>query len=270
MKGGRRVQAVIFIPARFASSRFPGKPLAAIRGATGQARSLIRRSWDAACAALPPAQVFVLTDSAEIAEPARGFGAQVLMTPAGCRNGSERCAAALEQLETRPDVVINLQGDALLTPPDFVAALMQEMRDAPAVSVATPVLKTSPEQLANLLADRRAGRAGATTAVFDARRDALYFSKEILPHYDDAPADAVAVYHHVGCYAYRPGALEAYLDLPEGPLERREGLEQLRFLENGLPVRCVPVSPPAHEFWELNNPSDIPIIEAILARGGLV
>ena len=91
----------------------------------------------------------------------------------------------------------------------------------------------------------------------------------MLPFYDNAPDDAVPVYHHVGCYAYRPDALASYAGLPDGPLERCEGLEQLRFLENGIPVRCVEVDARGREFWELNNPSDIPILEGIMAREGI-
>ena len=164
---------------------------------------------------------------------------------------------------------MNLQGDAPLTPPHFVEALIAVMERDPSVLMATPVLRTPASHLAKLRADRKAGRVGATTAVFDVHGDALYFSKEILPFYDDATAGAVPVYHHVGCYAYRPEALVAYRSLPEGPLEEREGLEQLRFLENGIKVRCVAVDARGREFWELNNPTDIPVIEAILEKEGL-
>ena len=110
---------------------------------------------------------------------------------------------------------------------------------------------------------------GATTAVFGVTGDALYFSKEIIPFYDNAPPDAVPVYHHVGCYAYRRDALQRYPDLAQGALELREGLEQLRFLEHGVPVRCVEVEARGRAFWELNNPSDIPLIEDIMKREGL-
>ena len=266
---GSPVAAVIFIPARFQSSRFPGKPLATVTGATGIAKTLIERSWVAARAGPDVDEVYVLTDSDRIADAVKVFGGQVLMTPETCRNGTERCAAGLRALDATPDVVVNLQGDAPLTPPHYVTALLAEMAAEPAVRMATPVLRTPPEHLSKLQADRKAGRVGATTAVFGANRDALYFSKEILPFYDNAPEDAVPVYHHVGCYAYRPEALVAYTALPEGPLERREGLEQLRFLENGIPVRCVEVDARGRAFWELNNPSDVPIIEDIMAREGL-
>ena len=260
---------VISIPARYASSRFPGKPLQALTGATGETKSLIERSWRAASAVLNVDRVYVLTDDARIREAAQDFGADVLMTPETCRNGTERCAAALPLLDAEPEIVVNLQGDAPLTPPHYVEALLAAMTADPGIVMATPVLRTDSDHLDKLRADRKAGRVGGTTAVFATSGDALYFSKEVLPFYDNAPDDAVPVFHHVGCYAYRPSALRHYAELPEGPLERREGLEQLRFLENGIPVRCVEVEARGRAFWELNNPSDVQLIEDIMKREGI-
>lgn len=236
-----------------------------LAGSTGESRSLIHRSWEAASAVPGVDAVFVLTDDDRIACAVRAFGGEVLMTSERPRNGTERCAEALELLEKPPEIVVNLQGDAPLTPPHYVEALVSAMND-PDVAMSTPVLRTDRAHLERLQADRKAGRVGATTAVFGRSGDALYFSKEIIPFYDKAPKDAVPVYHHVGCYAYRMDALRRYAELPEGPLERREGLEQLRFLENGIPVRCVEVDAQGREFWELNNPSDIPLIEEIMKR----
>lgn len=263
------MQTVIFIPARYPSTRFPGKPLAMLTGATGQTRSLIHRSWEAACAVPGVDAVHVLTDDDRIAEAARAFGADVLMTTEAPRNGTERCAEGLAALGADPDIVINLQGDAPLTPPHYVEALIDEMTRDASVQMATPVLETDAAHVEKLQADRKAGRVGATTAVFGVTRDALYFSKEIIPFYDNAPADAVPIYHHVGCYAFRPDALRRYAALPQSPLEMREGLEQLRFLEHGLSVRCVEVEARGRAFWELNNPSDIPVIEEIMQREGI-
>ena len=262
------MQTVILIPARFPSVRFPGKPLAMLTGATGEARSLIQRSWDAAVSVSGITGVFVLTDDDRIADAARGFGADVLMTSEAPRNGTERCAEALPLLPSAPDVVINLQGDAPLTPPHYVEALITAMAD-PSVQMATPVLRTQADHLQALRADRLAGRVGATTAVFRPDGDALYFSKEVLPFADKAHETGLPVFHHVGCYAYRPDALGAYSTLPQGTLEKAEGLEQLRFLENGIRVRCVEVEARGRAFWELNNPSDIPLIEEIMKREGI-
>lgn len=262
------MQSVIFIPARYTSVRFPGKPLALLTGATGDARSLIQRSWDAAKAVSGVSAVYVLTDDDRIADAAAGFGADVLMTSDAPRNGTERCAEALALLDASPEVVVNLQGDAPLTPPHYVEALVAAMAD-PMVHMATPVLKTEPHHLQALQADRKAGRVGATTAVFGKDGDALYFSKEVLPFADRAHETGLSVFHHVGCYAYRPDALERYAGLPLGDLEAAEGLEQLRFLENKIPVRCVEVDAKGRAFWELNNPSDIPLIEEIMQREGI-
>lgn len=259
------MQTVILIPARYPSQRFPGKPLALLTGATGEARSLIHRSWDAARAVTGVDAVYVLTDDDRIAEAARAFGADVLMTSEAPRNGTERCAEAVPLLPGAPDLIVNLQGDAPLTPPHYVEALLAAMRSDADIQMATPVLRTDPTHVTALQADRKAGRVGATTAVFQLNGDALYFSKEVLPF-----ADAGAtVFHHVGCYAYRPGALTTYAALRPGRLEQSEGLEQLRFLENGIAVRCVEVDARGRAFWELNNPCDIPLIEDIMKQEGI-
>lgn len=256
---------LIVIPARYASSRYPGKPLVELRGAGGQARSLIRRSWDAAMAVRGIDRVVVATDDDRIAEAARDFGAEVAMTPESCRNGTERCAVVAEGLGAE-DIVVNLQGDAPLTPPWFVEALVAALAGDANRQVATPVLRCDAAALAGFLEDRRNGRVGGTTAVFDRAGRAMYFSKEVLP-YTGRPLGAgeeIPVFHHVGVYAYRPAALAAYARWAPGPLETWEGLEQLRFMENGTPVHCVEVEGRGRAFWELNNPSDVGRIEAIL------
>ena len=262
--------ALIIIPARYESSRFPGKPLAELVGANGVPRSLIRRSWDAAMAVSGASDVHVATDSDLIAAAAKGFGASVIMTSEACRNGTERTAEAAMALAHEADVIVNLQGDAPLTPPWFVEALIAAFED-PEINVATPVLRCSPEALGGFLDDRAAGRVGGTTAVFDAKMDALYFSKEVIPYtvrrYE--AGEVTPVFHHVGVYAFRPSALAAYASWEPGPLESLEGLEQLRFLENGVPIRCVEVDARGSEFWEVNNPVDIPKVEAILQERGI-
>ena len=264
------MSVVIVIPARYASQRFPGKPLAPLTGVTGVDKPLIQRSWEAALAVQGVDRVVIATDDARIADAARGFGAEVAMTSETCANGTERCAEALAALPGA-GIVVNLQGDAPLTPPWFVEALIAELRDRPEVQVATPVLRCDDDALAAFRADRRAGRVGATTAVMTAARAALYFSKEVLPYVDPALplAEGPTVYHHVGVYAYRPAALAAYMGWPVGPLERFEGLEQLRFLENGAPVACVEVAARGLGFWELNNPTDRARIETMLRARGL-
>ena len=139
------------------------------------------------------------------------------------------------------------------------------------MGLATPVLRCDGATLNSLLQDRREGRVGGTTAVFAADHSALYFSKEVIPFQSGAyeDADDTPVFHHVGVYAYRPDALAAYPDWPVGPLETLEGLEQLRFLENGRKILCVVVEARGREFWELNNPQDMPKIESMMHKMGL-
>ncbi len=256
---------MIVIPARYASTRYPGKPLVPLVGATGVAKSLVQRSWEAACAVRGIARVVIATDDDRIAAEGARIGAEVVMTAPEAQNGTERCAEALGALGDC-DVVINLQGDAPLTPPWFVEALVAAMADG-GVDVATPVLRCDRAALEGFQEDRRAGRVGGTTAVFDARGHALYFSKEVIPYtgrpFDDG--DTIPVFHHVGVYAYRPAILAAYPSWPVGPLETLEGLEQLRFLEQGHRVACVAVESRGAQFWELNNPVDVGRIEALLA-----
>lgn len=265
------MSVLIVIPARYASTRYPGKPLVELTGATGEKKSLIKRSWDAAVSVNGIDRVVVATDDMRIKEHAEAFGAEVVMTSEDCQNGTERCAEAFDTLGGGFDVVVNLQGDAPLTPAWFIEDLVSGLRADPVAEVATPVLKTEGWALRGFLEDRRAGRVGGTTAVFGTNHNALYFSKEVIPFTGkDYAEDAdTPVFHHVGVYAYRPSALAAYRDWNAGPLEKLEGLEQLRFLERGAHVLCVEVDAKGRQFWELNNPEDVPRIESMLVEMGV-
>jgi len=265
------MSVLIVIPARFASKRYPGKPLVGLQGASGETRSLIERSWAAAMAVSGVDRVVVATDDDRIAQACSKFGAEVVMTSETCANGTERCAEALEVLGGAYDIVVNLQGDAPLTPAWFIEDLVAGLHNAPEAELATPVLRCDGATLNGFLEDRAAGRVGGTTAVFDQQKHALFFSKEVIPFTAKvyAPDEDTPVYHHVGVYAYRPAALAAYPSWPTGPLETLEGLEQLRFLENGRAVLCVEVQARGRQFWELNNPEDVPKLEAMMRDMGL-
>lgn len=265
------MSVLIVIPARYASTRYPGKPLAELKGASGVSRSLIERSWLAACAVQGVDRVVVATDDDRIKNAAVAFGAEVVMTSASCANGTERCAEAHAALGGDFDIVVNLQGDAPLTPHWFVEGLIEGLQHAPDAEIATPVLRCDGAALNSLLADRKADRVGGTTAVFAADHKALYFSKEVVPFTSQTYSDndQTPVFHHVGVYAYRPKALAAYPTWPIGPLEQLEGLEQLRFMENSRAVLCVEVKARGRAFWELNNPEDVPKIEEMMVQMGL-
>ncbi|OSP54686.1 3-deoxy-manno-octulosonate cytidylyltransferase [Pseudoruegeria sp. SK021] len=264
------MSVLIVIPARYASTRYPGKPLAMLTGPDGMAKSLIRRSWEAAMTVQGADRVVVATDDDRIRAEAESFGAEVCMTALECRNGTERCADVLKRLDISPEIVVNLQGDAPLTPHWFIEELVAGLRADPDADVATPVLRCDGRALSGFREDRLAGRVGGTTAIFSTKMRALYFSKEVIPYTGrDYPSDSTTpVFHHVGVYAYRPSALSYYGSLEPGPLETLEGLEQLRFLENGRSILCVEVDGRGRQFWELNNPEDIPRIETMLAEIG--
>jgi len=264
------VNTVILLPARYQSSRYPGKPLVNLTGAGGAAKPLIQRSVEAARRVAGVSGVFVTTDDERIADTCSGFGVGVIMTSPECRNGTERCAEALATLHN-PDLVINFQGDALLTPPGFVEALIARMREDSDALVATPAMRLRTNEVRALQAEEAAGRVGGTSVVTNDRGHALYFSKRLIPH---LPAGALdgdlsPIRLHVGIYAYRPEALQRYATTPVSELETLEGLEQLRFLATGVPVAVVEVETPPFALRELNNPEDVAPIEQALAEAGL-
>ena len=260
------MSVLIVIPARYASTRYPAKPLVALTGASGVSKTLIQRSWEAAMAVPDVAAVYVATDDDRISAAAEGFGAQVIMTSESCDNGTARCADAVTRARLDADLVVNLQGDSPLTPAWFVSDLIAAMAARPDAQMSTPVLRCDAETYRHFRDDRAAGRVSGTTAVFGTDHHALYFSKEVVPYIDPGKEDQAfaEVFHHVGLYAYRPTALAQYVTWAPGRLEKLEGLEQLRFLEHGIPVLCVEVEGRGRVFWELNNPADVPRIEKVL------
>jgi 3-deoxy-manno-octulosonate cytidylyltransferase (CMP-KDO synthetase) len=264
------MNSVILIPARYGSSRYPGKPLVPLRGVSGLAKPLIQRSIEAARRVRGVSGVFVVTDDERIAEACAPARVGVIMTSPDCRNGTERCAEAVAQLHG-PDLVINFQGDALLTPAAFVEALIAHLEQDPDAQVATPAMRLRSDEARVLQEEEAAGRVGGTSVVTGANGRALFFSKRLIPHLPAGAIDGVVspVRLHVGVYAYRPAALELYAARPPSELELLEGLEQLRFLDAGLPIAVVDVAPPAFALRELNNPEDVAPVEEALAQAGL-
>jgi 3-deoxy-manno-octulosonate cytidylyltransferase (CMP-KDO synthetase) len=135
------VKVIIIIPARYASTRYPGKPLVKLKLPDGSEKSLIQLSWEAACRVNGVAAIYVATDDLRIRDAAIKFGANVIMTSQACRNGTERCAEALNNLGSDVDLVVNFQGDAPLTPSWFVEELISAMKKDKKAQMATPVLR---------------------------------------------------------------------------------------------------------------------------------
>ena len=254
----------IVIPARYGSKRFPGKPMAPIRGA-----SLLHRVWLIARAVTGVSQVYVATDDERVAAHASGFGAEVIMTSPECENGTVRVHQAMRSLPRPPDAVINFQGDAVLTPPWVLQGLVDAFHTDPTAQLVTPAVHLSWDELANLRKSKEITPFSGTVVVFDRTMNALYFSKTIIPSLRSRdPERPPPVYRHIGLYGYRMGTLDQLAALAPTPLEQAEGLEQLRALENGIPIRVVLTDYRGRTHWSVDSPEDAAIAEALIARDG--
>jgi 3-deoxy-manno-octulosonate cytidylyltransferase (CMP-KDO synthetase) len=216
------------IPARFASSRFPGKVLAEIAGKT-----MLQHVYERALLARYLASTIIATDDERIAATARGFGARVRMTRSDHLSGTDRVAEAASS-ETA-EIVVNIQGDEPLIDPDAIDAAILPMVHDPGLKMCT--LKKRIEDI------HEVQDPNVVKVVTDRSGDALYFSRCPIPHHRDLRASArpagFSFYKHIGLYVYRRDFLLGYSTLPVGPLETAERLEQLRALENGHRIRVV-------------------------------
>lgn len=212
------MSAVAIIPARLASTRLPRKMLRLIAG-----RTLLEHVYSAVSSCSLLDRVIVATDADEIRDLCRANAWPCRMTSSSHRSGTERVCEVAQSIAA--DVYVNVQGDEPLTRPEHIAALLALMQD-PAVQVGT--LKTP-------ASDADVNNPNAVKVVTGASGGALYFSRATIPH--DRDGTRPQYYKHLGFYAYRRAALDRFCELPESPLERSERLEQLRFLENGIPIR---------------------------------
>ena len=261
------MRTLIVIPARYMSKRFEGKPLALIQDKIGIKKTLIERTWESAKKVKKIEKIIVATDDERIEKECKRFGAEVVRTSQSCKNGTERVLETIKILKENYDVIINFQGDSPLIDSEYVESILNAMNDK-TVKIATPVLEINKTLFGQIKKDRIGEIVGSTSVVFKKNFDALYFSKSFIPlKIADAKFKRKCYYFHIGLYAYRASALESYTHFGEGRLENIEGLEQLRFLENDLPIKCVPVRRKKQGFWEVNNLSDVEVLEKILASG---
>lgn len=212
----------IIIPARFGSTRFPGKPLADIQGKT-----MIQRTVEAALSSVPDLGVAVATDDVRIAEHVSTF-APVVMTSSHHISGTDRCADALNQLGWNCDVVVNLQGDEPFIKAEQIHQLVECFGNA-GTQIAT--LKKSIQEQEDILNPNIVKVASAIT------NRALYFSRSPIPFLRDS--GHIGIFKHIGMYAFRPSVLMEITKLAPSPLEKSEMLEQLRWLENGYAIDVV-------------------------------
>jgi 3-deoxy-manno-octulosonate cytidylyltransferase (CMP-KDO synthetase) len=238
----------IIIPARYQSSRFPGKVLAPLAG-----QPMIRHVWDRAMAVPDVERVIVATDDARVAATAKGFGAEVMMTSSACQSGTDRVAEAAASMTS--EIIVNLQGDLPLIPPRLIVAARQPLLDDPAVMMST--LKRPMTRLDELRSPN------TVKVVTDRDGNALYFSRAPIPMARDAqatdPLPPGLYFHHLGLYVYRKSFLTTFSKLPPGRLEQLEQLEQLRALEHGYRIRVVQVD---EGTVEVNAPDDLVAAEA--------
>jgi 3-deoxy-manno-octulosonate cytidylyltransferase (CMP-KDO synthetase) len=226
------------IPARFASQRFPGKPLALISG-----RPMIQWIYEASCCCRDLADVVVATDDVRIAEVVSGFGGQVVMTSSDHQTGTDRVAEVAANYEN-VDAVANIQGDQ-----PFVTAAILERLVAPYASGELPDMTTvaCPIDL-----DTSHDDPNTVKVVCDQNMDAIYFSRAAIPHFRNQVS--APVYHHLGLYAFSRRFLTRYAEMRPTPLEQCEALEQLRVLEHGHRIRVMLIDAP---IVEVNTPEDL-------------
>jgi len=246
------------IPARYGSTRFPGKPLADLLG-----RPLFQHVYERACLARDPAdpavpllrRVVLATDDERIARAAEAAGVPWLMTSSEHVSGTDRVCEAARLLGVEQEaVVVNIQGDEPALDPRMLGELTAPFVD-PAVRVST---------LAGAISPERAEARDQVKVVMAANGDALYFSRAPVPGSKNAAeTDRDRFLGHVGLYAFRMEALEAFVALPPSRLERLEGLEQLRLVENGIPIRVVMT---ARRSRGVDTPEDLEAVRALLRQ----
>jgi 3-deoxy-manno-octulosonate cytidylyltransferase (CMP-KDO synthetase) len=243
------MRKVAIIPARFGSSRFPGKPLARILG-----KPLIQWVYEQALKVKDLDGVWVATDDGRIRECVENFGGQVVMTREDHPSGSDRLAEAAGLLHLAPeDIVINIQGDQPVFPPDLISELAEVLSRDPGVVMVTPVRRESnPAAAAN---------PNTVKVVFDRAGRALYFSRSPLPFWRDGGDPYF--YRHIGIYAYRVQFLKEFVHLPPGRWEAAEKLEQLRALEHGFAIHVVETT---GDTREVDTPEDARQVEEFLRR----
>ncbi len=217
------------IPARYASTRLPGKPLVDLEGQT-----MIERVWRGVSASPALDRVLIATDDERVIAEAQRFGAEAYLTSPDLQSGTDRCDALVRQLKLDAEIVVNIQGDEPLVQPATISGLVQGMKasGADVGTLVTPL--TDPAGLHD---------PATVKVVMNAEGRALYFSRSPIPYLRDREPSSwlqhQTYWKHIGIYAFTQRALKRHVQLPTSPLERAESLEQLRLLEDGAVFHCV-------------------------------
>ena len=240
------MKAVAVIPARYASTRLPGKPLLDICG-----KPLIQHVWETVSRARGLDEVVVATDDARIAHAVQAFGGKVCMTSPDCRSGSDRVREVAASLAA--DVYVNVQGDEPLLEASAIERLRDVFPENVSVQVAT---------LCSSISEEQARSPHQVKVIRDHAENALYFSRAPLPFVRES-GESTEFLGHVGIYAYRADALRGFASLPFSPLEQAEKLEQLRFLQAGIAIRVLEVPPMG---VGVDTPEDLERVRAVVRK----
>eukprot|EP00217_Crustomastix_stigmatica_P010960 CAMPEP_0183797136 /NCGR_PEP_ID=MMETSP0803_2-20130417/14680_1 /TAXON_ID=195967 /ORGANISM="Crustomastix stigmata, Strain CCMP3273" /LENGTH=313 /DNA_ID=CAMNT_0026041795 /DNA_START=38 /DNA_END=976 /DNA_ORIENTATION=+ len=241
----KRSRVLGVIPARYASTRFPGKPLVQILG-----KPMIQRTYEQAKKAVKLDRLVVATDDERIAEACRACGAEVVMTGEDIPNGTERCNEAASKLKESYDIVVNIQGDEPLIEPEIIDEVVQALQDAPDAVYSTPCTSLKPEEVE---------MRGRVKCITDQNGYAIYFSRGMLPYNKKGVVDPKHPYLlHLGLQCYDRGFLKKYGSMPATPLQLQEDLEQLKVIENGYKIKVITVDHKAHG---VDEPEDVQSVE---------
>ncbi|MBQ9771983.1 MAG: 3-deoxy-manno-octulosonate cytidylyltransferase [Lentisphaeria bacterium] len=216
------MKTAAIIPARMGSTRFPGKVLANLGG-----KPIVQWVWERTKASKAD-EVIVASDSEEVIRAVQAFGGNAQMTSPNHPSGSDRIWEVASKLDC--DIIINVQGDEPFMEPSVIDSLIDVMQESPAPDMATVVVPSTREQIAN--------NPNSPKVVVSADNTALYFSRSPIPFLREGGTD-MPLYKHWGIYAYSRAALSKFVSLPESPLEKCEKLEQLRALENGMKIKVI-------------------------------
>ncbi|MBN1102435.1 MAG: 3-deoxy-manno-octulosonate cytidylyltransferase [Deltaproteobacteria bacterium] len=243
---------VAFIPARYDSTRFQGKPLALIAG-----RPMIQHVYTCAKSCADVSEVYVATDDKRILDCVHGFGGKALLTGEGHPSGTDRVAEAAQKIGLQPDdVAINVQGDQPLFRPVLISQTISPLLQDGGITMSTLMHPISD--------DRDVNDPNCVKVVTDAQGYALFFSRSPIPFFRDSKIPGTR-FKHLGFYGYRMGFLSTFAGLPVGTLESAEKLEQLRALENGFRIKVVETR---FDSVEVDTPADVRRVEEMLGIRG--
>lgn len=244
------MKVLCVIPARYASTRLPGKPLSLIAG-----KPMIQRVYERACQAKIPYEVVVATDNELVKKAIDSCGGKAVMTSPDHPSGTDRLAE-VALMYPDVDVIVNVQGDEPMIPPEVIDRLAMCFEDDADLKMATMKVKMDEEDYNN---------PAAVKVVTDMNGYALYFSRSLMPYPRNKPAD-YKVFKHVGIYAYRRDFLLKYAALAPTPLERAESLEQLRALENGYKIKVLESD---FQGIGVDTPEDLAAVNELFVKLGL-